>query len=340
MVCSPSGTTGFPLVPRGLAAPSAVLWLLASLLFKVLIGSLPAIAAMTDTDKSISQELTDHVALQGTILELDRNLRKGLAFTWLEVFVLLAAIAIPFTSIDRATTVLLMTGLAVAVAVSRLKGLTSYEQIRLIVRKQDEITARARKRTDKLYGLSILDPLSGLHNRRFGDARLAEEIARAERTGDPLAVILFDLDYFKELNDRFGHAVGDMAIRAFSRQLRKAIRACDVPVRMGGDEFLVILPECPTDKVEAILSRIGTPGAEFGGKKIPIPYSTGRAQYQFSDTSESLMARADGVLYAEKAARPGMPRDSHRSTPSLTPTRNINDGQAFRLAETNWRGPT
>lgn len=290
---------------------------------------------MTDTDKSVSQEMTDHVALQGTILELNRNLKKGFLFTWIEVSVLLLAVAIPFTPIDRATTILLMTGLAMAVTVGRVKGLTGHEQVRLILMKQDEITARARKRTDKLYGLSILDSLSGLHNRRFGEARLAEEIARSERAGYPIAVLLFDLDYFKEINDKFGHAVGDMAIREFSRKLRKAIRACDVPVRMGGDEFLVIVPECPADKVSAILSRIGMPEIEFSGQKIPIRYSIGRAQYQFNDTFESLLARADGVLYAEKAARPKVPRDSDHSVSASKPIRAINDGEALRLAETS-----
>jgi diguanylate cyclase (GGDEF)-like protein len=70
--------------------------------------------------------------------------------------------------------------------------------------------------------------------------------------------VLIDLDYFKEINDQFGHAVGYLALKEFSRSLRKAIRACDMPVRLGGDEFLLVLPECPRDKVIVILQRIGT----------------------------------------------------------------------------------
>jgi diguanylate cyclase (GGDEF)-like protein len=294
---------------------------------------------MTDTDTSVNRELTDHVALQGTILELNRDSKKSYLFMWFEVFVLLVAIATPFTPIDRATTIPLMTGLAAAVAVSRVNDLKSYERVRGIVMRQDEITARARKRTDKLYGLSILDSLSGLHNRRFGEARLAEEIARSERAGDALAVILFDLDYFKEINDKFGHAVGDMAIREFSRRLRRAIRACDIPVRMGGDEFLLILPECPTEKVGVILSRIGTPEIEFGGQKILVHYSSGRAQFQFSDTFASMIARADAMLYAQKAARPRVPRDPDNSAAAPKPIRGINDRQALRLEESNWERP-
>jgi diguanylate cyclase (GGDEF)-like protein len=312
---------------------------LAFLHFRVSAGGLFGIAAMSDTDKSVNEELTDHVALQGTILELNRDFKKSHLFTWFEVFVLLVTIATPFTPIDRATTILLMTGLAVAVAVSRVNDLKSYERVRRIVMRQGEITARARKRSDKLYGLSILDSLSGLHNRRFGEARLAEEIARSERAGDALAVILFDLDYFKEINDKFGHAVGDMAIREFSRRLRRAIRACDIPVRMGGDEFLLILPECPTEKVGVILSRIGTPEIKSGGQKIPVHYSCGRAQYQFSDTFASMIARADAMLYAEKAARPRVPPEPDNSAAAPKPIGGINDGQALRLAESNWGRP-
>ena len=117
-------------------------------------------------------------------------------------------------------------------------------------------------------------------------------------------MVLFDLDYFKEINDKFGHAAGDAALREFSRRLKRAIRACDIPVRLGGDEFLVILPECPRDKVNVIIERTGTPQIEFNGEKIHVCYSVGIAQYQYSDTSEGMLARADQVLYVKKQARP------------------------------------
>ncbi len=97
---------------------------------------------------------------------------------------------------------------------------------------------------------------------------------------------------------------GDAALREFSRRLKRAIRACDIPVRLGGDEFLVILPECPRDKVNVIIERTGTPQIEFNGEKIHVCYSVGIAQYQPSDTSEAMLARADQVLYVKKQARP------------------------------------
>jgi len=118
-----------------------------------------------------------------------------------------------------------------------------------------------------------------------------------------LAVVLIDLDYFKEINDQFGHAIGDRALKEFSRSLRKAMRAFDTPVRLGGDEFLLVLPDCPRDKVDVILQRIGTPAIQCAGITIHVCYSSGSAQYEYGDTVETLLSRADELLYAKKAAR-------------------------------------
>jgi two-component system cell cycle response regulator len=112
-----------------------------------------------------------------------------------------------------------------------------------------------------------------------------------------------DLDHFKEINDQFGHAAGDVVLKEFSRRLKRAIRACDVPVRIGGDEFLVVLPECPRENVHIILSRLGPFEVILNHQKVIVSYSRGRAQYQVTDTPQTLLQRADEVLYAEKTAR-------------------------------------
>lgn len=169
--------------------------------------------------------------------------------------------------------------------------------------EQEEAATKQRVRAEALYGLSILDPLTGLYNRRFGEGRLREEVERAEKSGDPLLLLALDFDKFKEINDNYGHAVGDLALKAFSRRLQRAIRACDVPIRLGGDEFLVILPECSQDKVQLILSRMDPVEVSYEGQKIPIHFSRGVAQYQPKDTPETMLARADERLYAEKAKR-------------------------------------
>jgi diguanylate cyclase (GGDEF)-like protein len=263
---------------------------------------------MIEDIKQNPTKMTAHETFRRSIAELDRSLTRSRRTTIAEIVTVLAALAAPFLlgkiiSNDQLEMIFIVDGLLVLILVSRSYELVKHRQTKLILAKQLEIATKQRVRTDKLYGLSILDPLTGLHNRRFGEQRLAEEIARSDRNGDPLAVMVFDLDLFKEINDKFGHAAGDLALKKFSRRVRRAIRACDVPVRVGGDEFLVILPECPRDKVDVILSRIGTLEIEFHREKISVCYSTGRAHYQYGDTAEALLGRADEALYAEKAAR-------------------------------------
>jgi diguanylate cyclase (GGDEF)-like protein len=173
--------------------------------------------------------------------------------------------------------------------------------VRLGLISQVDRAIKSNVRAEEFYGLSILDPLTGLFNRRFGETRLEDEIAKAHKSGDPLLVLAIDFDRFKEINDKFGHSAGDMALQEFSRRLQRAIRACDVPIRAGGDEFFVVLPDCPPEKVRLILSRMGSIAFTLDGTQIPVSFSYGMAQCQASDTLETIMKRADERLYAAKA---------------------------------------
>jgi len=116
-------------------------------------------------------------------------------------------------------------------------------------------------------------------------------------------VLLLDLDNFKGINDRFGHSAGDLVLKEFARRLRKATRVSDVPVRLGGDEFLVILPECPPEKAGVVLTRLTDFEIETGEDRIPVSSSRGWARYELAYTAEELIKRADKALYANKAAR-------------------------------------
>src|SRR6266704_1028397 len=162
---------------------------------------------------------------------------------------------------------------------------------------------KQRAKAEEFYGMATQDALTGLYNRRFGEGRLQEEIARAEKSGEPLILIAADFDRFKQVNDQYGHAAGDLALKEFSRRLQRAVRACDVPIRVGGDEFLVIFPECQLEKIPEIMSRMTAITFSFEGKKIPVSFSYGAAQYQPNDTPESMLKRADKRLYAQKAKR-------------------------------------
>jgi diguanylate cyclase (GGDEF)-like protein len=169
--------------------------------------------------------------------------------------------------------------------------------------EQMDAATKHRVKAEQFYGLSIIDPLTGLYNRRFGEARLQEEIAKADKSGEPLLLLAMDFDRFKQINDNYGHAAGDLALKEFSRRLQRAIRACDVPVRVGGDEFLTIFPECPPDQMQQILARMESIAFTLDGEKIPVSFSHGVAQYQVNDTTATMIRRADERLYAAKANR-------------------------------------
>ena len=256
-------------------------------------------------------DITAHENFCKIIAQLDRDVKRGWRGTLAGTAMLLvvAVFCAPTLRFSTNTAVNALTAgilflLTLACSIYGLLQFHELKKVRNRLNEQLHHSIKQRRRAEKLYGLSILDPLTGLHNRRFGEERLEEEIDRAEKSGDPLALMIFDLDHFKEINDQFGHAAGDAALKEFSRRLKKAVRACDVPVRIGGDEFLVILPDCPRDRVNVILSRLGAPEVLVDATKIPIKYSVGRSQYQFTDTIETMLKRADEGLYSQKRARP------------------------------------
>jgi diguanylate cyclase (GGDEF)-like protein len=174
------------------------------------------------------------------------------------------------------------------------------KQLRQHLSDQIEVATEQRVRAQTFYELAILDPLTGLYNRRFSEEHLRAEIARAERHAYPLVVLLLDLDNFKEINDRFGHSAGDLILKEFARNLNRAIRGSDIAVRLGGDEFLVILPECSPRNVDVVFARLPDLEIELGQDRITVSSSRGWTQYQAGDTAEGLIKRAD-ALSAHKA---------------------------------------
>lgn len=175
--------------------------------------------------------------------------------------------------------------------------------LRKYLSNQMEVATEQRVRAEAYYELAILDPLTGLYNRRYSEEKLAGEIARADRCGNPLVIILLDLDNFKDINDRYGHCAGDFVLKEFARRLSKGTRGSDVAVRLGGDEFLIILPDCPPEKIGIVLSRLAEFEVETGQETIKVSSSRGWAQYEPADTAEKLMKRADDSLYENKAMR-------------------------------------
>jgi len=153
-----------------------------------------------------------------------------------------------------------------------------------------------------LRNLAMVDPLTGLYNRRFAEQRLAAEVARSERRGHPLTVLTLDLNNFKEINDTYGHPAGDQVLQEFASRLNKVIRGSDLAVRLGGDEFLVVLPECALEQLKLVLDRLNSFELDWQGKKIPVTFSAGWRDYQKGDRPEEMLARADEALYEGKRA--------------------------------------
>jgi two-component system cell cycle response regulator len=160
-----------------------------------------------------------------------------------------------------------------------------------------------------LRELAMIDALTGLYNRRFAEQRLVAEVARSARKGHPLTIVLLDLDEFKYINDTHGHPAGDLVLQEFAAALNRAIRGGDLAVRMGGDEFMLILPECNHAQLQLVLDRLGPLEVVWEGHKFPIKYSAGWKEYVSGDQPESMLAAADHALYSNKRAtkKPPLP---------------------------------
>ncbi|MBB3221142.1 diguanylate cyclase [Pseudoduganella umbonata] len=152
---------------------------------------------------------------------------------------------------------------------------------------------------------SVIDPLTQLYNRRYLDETLKRELARAVRRGAPLAVIMLDLDHFKRVNDTFGHEAGDLLLRHVGTLLLQSIRGSDVACRYGGEELILLLPDCSLEHATARAGRLRqqiralnlavnkdvlTASASFGVAAYPV----------HGDTPEALLQAADAAMYAAK----------------------------------------
>lgn len=154
--------------------------------------------------------------------------------------------------------------------------------------------------------LATRDALTGLLNRRAMNERLGEETARLKRAAGALSVALIDIDWFKRVNDRYGHQVGDSVLRRFAELMRAELRAVDALARWGGEEFLLLLPDsrasAATLVVERLRSRVGQADFAALAEGLTITFSAGLAECSAGESHELAIERADQALYRAKEA--------------------------------------
>ena len=166
--------------------------------------------------------------------------------------------------------------------------------------------------------LADLDGLTGLHNRRYFHELLAREVARAQRYGRELALVVFDLDDFKSINDRMGHLAGDAVLAETAERARGVVRSADIPCRVGGDEFAVLLPEASGREADLLYQRLhGAVSSRPFGEAGNVSVSAGIAELQAGDEPNTFFERADEALYrAKEGGKAQVVRASGRSAPS------------------------
>lgn len=161
-------------------------------------------------------------------------------------------------------------------------------------RRMTELERAAERARDE----AMTDPLTRLLNRRGWDHRVEAEVARARRLGDPLCVVLGDLDGLKRANDRYGHAAGDARLRDAARILADRVGEDGVVARLGGDEFAVLLPGVTDHRCRALVDQLA---AALDDAEVPM--SLGWSAYRIGDGVRDTMQRADRDMYEQKAAR-------------------------------------
>jgi len=153
--------------------------------------------------------------------------------------------------------------------------------------------------------LSMTDALTGLYNKRYLQAELSRAVEKTLQSGEPLSLIFLDIDDFKKINDRFGHAVGDDILISLAHSMRSCTRESDMACRLGGDELVIFMPGISKDKAFHVAERIRVHFETesmriIDGQSINATISLGIVDLQRNESAESLIERADSAMYAAK----------------------------------------
>lgn len=173
-----------------------------------------------------------------------------------------------------------------------------------LARISDRYQNSLREMSEALREASLRDPLTELGNRRFLMERLDEETERANRKASSYVIGILDVDYFKTINDRFGHETGDRALFEIASAIRRPIREYDLCGRWGGEEFLILLPETTLEQGRETAERIAQAVRDIRleGLDVGITVSIGLSAYRLGETHAAALNRADAALLAAKSA--------------------------------------
>ena len=182
------------------------------------------------------------------------------------------------------------------------------------VLRLEEQNARLRRNVARLRiyrNMAYRDPLTGLWNRRYFEARLKEEFSRAERAGMSrcFSVVIIDLNGFKEINDQYGHLVGDEVLKWVGNFLTTHLRTHDVACRTGGDEFMLLLPDLSAADAVHVIARFRVQLCQANlGRVVPVSLSIGSASWpEVSKSCDMLLASADAAMYKDKREQKSCP---------------------------------
>ena len=181
--------------------------------------------------------------------------------------------------------------------------------------------AELRQKLEELSTLVRTDTLTGIANYRYFLQALEQEIERTRRSGQPTSLIMLDIDFFKKVNDRWGHEVGNQALVHLSRLLQKIVRKLDIPCRYGGEEFAIILPDTNLSAclpvAERIRQEIEMSPLDISGQPLFLTASLGVITYgdKQETTAEGLIKQADRYLYQAKES--GRNRVCHAELPDV-----------------------
>jgi diguanylate cyclase len=178
------------------------------------------------------------------------------------------------------------------------------ETLRKRLAEVEQETGVLRKKVLEAQAHSTMDAVTGLPNRKAYEQRLAEEVSRWQRYQTPLVLSVWDMDDFKQINDRFGHQAGDKALRVIGQLLKKRLRKTDFVARYGGEEFVMLFSGSEMDEVfrvaEEIRSAVENSPFHSEGKRITLTISCGLSDFRQGDTPKTVFKRADKALYQAK----------------------------------------